>query len=203
MRRPPTAVTRSHHLPSVLRSHLPNRHPLTANRRNPLVAFIFIFPTATRYPLTATTFYKMRIAITSGYFDPMHRGHLELLDLSRAQGDVLWVIVNTDAQAALKKGKAFIDQDTRLAVTAALRVVDRAVLSIDTDGSVCATLDWLIGEAKAQGHVAVFCKGGDRNAGNIPEMTVLNKHGAKLIDGLGAKIDSSSRIIAGAKKPSA
>ena len=56
----------------------------------------------------------MRIAITSGYFDPMHRGHLELLELSRAQGDVLWVIVNTDAQAALKKGKAFIDQDTRL-----------------------------------------------------------------------------------------
>ena len=49
----------------------------------------------------------MRIAITSGYFDPMHRGHLELLELSRAQGDVLWVIVNTDAQAALKKGKAF------------------------------------------------------------------------------------------------
>jgi cytidyltransferase-like protein len=145
----------------------------------------------------------MLIAITSGYFDPMHRGHLELLDLSRAQGDVLWVIVNTDAQAALKKGKAFIDQDTRLAVTSALRVVDRAVLSIDTDGSVCATLDWLIGEAKAQGHEAVFCKGGDRNAGNIPEMTVLNKHGAKLVDGLGAKIDSSSRIIAGANKPSA
>ena len=93
----------------------------------------------------------MRIAITSGYFDPMHRGHLELLELSRAQGDALWVIVNTDAQAALKKGKAFIDQDTRLAVTSALRVVDRAVLSIDTDGSVCATLDWLIAEAKAQG----------------------------------------------------
>ena len=145
----------------------------------------------------------MRIAITSGYFDPMHRGHLELLELSRAQGDALWVIVNTDAQAALKKGKAFIDQDTRLAVTSALRVVDRAVLSVDTDGSVCATLDWLIGEAKAQGHEVVFCKGGDRHAGNIPEMTVLNRHGAKLVDGLGAKIDSSSRIIAGAKKPSA
>ena len=83
----------------------------------------------------------MRIAITSGYFDPMHRGHLELLELSRAQGDVLWVIVNTDAQAALKKGKAFIDQDTRLAVTSALRVVDRAVLSIDTDGCLLYTSD--------------------------------------------------------------
>lgn len=145
----------------------------------------------------------MRIAITSGYFDPLHRGHLELLELSRAQGDALWVIVNTDAQAALKKGRALIDQETRLAVTSALRVVDRAVLSIDTDGSVCASLDWLITEAKAQGHEAIFCKGGDRHAGNIPEMVVLHKHGAKLIDGLGAKIDSSSRIIADATKPSA
>ena len=70
----------------------------------------------------------MRIAITSGYFDPMHRGHLELLELSRAQGDILWVIVNNDVQGALKKGKSFIDQDTRLAVTAALRIVDRAYL---------------------------------------------------------------------------
>ena len=141
----------------------------------------------------------MIIAITSGYFDPMHRGHLELLELSRAQGQALWVIVNTDAQAALKKGKAFINQDTRLAVTAALRVVDRAVLALDADGSVCATLDWLIAEARAQGHEVVFCKGGDRHAGNIPELTVLHKHGAKLIDGLGAKIDSSSSIIARAQ----
>lgn len=141
----------------------------------------------------------MKIAITSGYFDPMHRGHLELLNLSREQGDQLWVIVNNDRQAALKKGKAFIEQDTRLAVTSALRVVDRAILAIDQDGSVCATLDQLIQEAKSLGHEVIFCKGGDRNAGNIPEMVVLNKHGANLIDGLGAKIDSSSRIIAAAK----
>ena len=142
----------------------------------------------------------MRIAITSGYFDPMHRGHLELLELSRQQGDALWVIVNNDLQGSLKKGKSFIDQDTRLAVTAALRIVDRAILAIDQDGSVCATLEKLIAEARAAGHEAVFCKGGDRNAGNIPEMAVLNRHGAKLIDGLGAKIDSSSRIIAASKQ---
>jgi len=141
----------------------------------------------------------MRIAITSGYFDPIHRGHLELLELSRAQGHALWVIVNNDQQAALKKGKAFIDQQTRLAVVQALRVVDRAVLATDQDGSVCETLGQLIREAKAHGHDAVFCKGGDRNSGNIPEMVVLKKEGAMLVEGLGAKIDSSSRIIAQAK----
>jgi D-beta-D-heptose 7-phosphate kinase/D-beta-D-heptose 1-phosphate adenosyltransferase len=142
----------------------------------------------------------MRIAITSGYFDPMHLGHLELLELSRAQGDALWVIVNNDAQAALKKGKAFMPEATRLGIVRALRVVDRAVLAIDNDGSVCATLDKLLTEAKTAGHEAFFCKGGDRHAGNIPEMEVLNRHGAKLIDGLGEKIDSSSSILKRAAK---
>lgn len=137
----------------------------------------------------------MIIAITSGYFDPIHRGHLELISLSRRQGDLLWVIVNNDAQAALKKGKAFMDQDTRLAIVSALRAVDRAVLAVDGDGSVSATLDLLLAEAAALGATAVFCKGGDRNAGNIPENAVLSKHGARLVDGLGAKIDSSSAII--------
>lgn len=143
----------------------------------------------------------VRIAITSGYFDPLHRGHLDLLRQSAAQGDVLWVIVNNDHQAALKKGRAFLDEATRLEIIAALRVVDRAFLSVDTDGSVCASLDVLLAEARAAGHEAVFCKGGDRHAGNIPENAVLAKHGAKLIDGLGEKIDSSSSILRRSEKP--
>lgn len=137
----------------------------------------------------------MVIAITSGYFDPLHRGHLELIELSRRQGDQLWVIVNSDAQAALKKGRAFMDQETRLAIVSALRAVDRAVLAVDADGSVSATLDLLLAEAAARGATAVFCKGGDRNAGNIPENAVLARHGARLVDGLGAKTDSSSAIL--------
>lgn len=137
----------------------------------------------------------MVIAITSGYFDPIHRGHLELIELSRGKGDKLWVIVNNYAQAALKKGKAFIDQDTRLAIVSALPAVDRAVLAVDGDGSACAILDLLLAEAAATGATAVFCKGGDRNAGNIPENAFPSKHGARLVDGLGAKIDSSSSII--------
>ena len=77
------------------------------------------------------------IAITSGYFDPLHRGHLELLRRSAGQGDKLWVIVNNDRQAALKKGKAFLDEATRLETIGELRMVDRAFLAVDTDGSVC------------------------------------------------------------------
>ncbi len=138
----------------------------------------------------------LKIAITSGYFDPLHRGHLELFRLARAQADALWVIVNSDAQAALKKGAPFLDEATRLAVVAELRDVDRAVLSADRDGSVCVTLDGLIREAVDAGHEVLFCKGGDRRAANIPETAVLARHHVRLVDGLGAKIDSSSRITA-------
>ena len=138
----------------------------------------------------------MRIAITSGYFDPLHRGHLELFRLARAQADALWVIVNNDAQAALKKGAAVIDQDTRLAVVAALRDVDFATLAEDADASVVATLGRLIAEARAAGHEPVFCKGGDRHAGNTPESALLRRERVALVDGLGDKIDSSSRLAA-------
>lgn len=137
----------------------------------------------------------MRIAITSGYFDPLHRGHLELLRRAAGQGDQLWVIVNNDRQAELKKGRAFLDEATRLETIAALRMVSKAVLSVDTDGTVCASLGVLLAEARAAGHETVFCKGGDRHAGNIPENEVLALHGARLVDGLGEKIASSSDIL--------
>ena len=146
-------------------------------------------------PRTSSNIVFVRIAITSGYFDPLHRGHLELLRRSAGQGDKLWVIVNNDRQAALKKGRAFLDEATRLETISELRMVDRAFLSIDNDGSVCASLDQLMNEAKLGGHDVVFCKGGDRHAGNIPENAVLARHGAKLVDGLGEKIDSSSDIL--------
>ena len=138
---------------------------------------------------------SVRIAITSGYFDPLHRGHLELLRQSAGQGDKLWVIVNNDRQAALKKGRAFLDEATRLETIAELRMVDRVFLSVDSDASVCASLDVLLAEACAAGYQVVFCKGGDRHAGNIPENEVLARHGARLVDGLGDKIDSSSQIL--------
>jgi cytidyltransferase-like protein len=141
----------------------------------------------------------MRIAITSGYFDPLHRGHLEALELSRRHGQALWVIVNNDAQAALKKGRAFLDEATRLAVVSHLKMVDRAILSVDKDGTVCETLVKLLDELEASGHTAVFCKGGDRFAANTPEFKILRDRNVLFVDGLGDKIDSSSSIIARAR----
>lgn len=140
----------------------------------------------------------MRIAITSMYANPLHPGHVECLELSKELADELIVIVNSDHQAKLKRGtESFQDEQYRLRLVESLKPVDRAVLAIDTDGSVCATLDALITELKGRGDVdeIIFTKGGDRFAGEIPERTVLDKHGVRIVDGLGAKTHSSSHYV--------
>ncbi|MEK6898804.1 MAG: adenylyltransferase/cytidyltransferase family protein [Nanoarchaeota archaeon] len=131
------------------------------------------------------------IVVASGYFDPAHIGHIEYLELAKKLGDKLIVIVNNDHQASLKKGKAFMPQEERLAIVKALRCVDEVFLSIDTDASVCKSLESI------KPHI--FAKGGDRFATEIPESSVCKKHGIKIIDGLGAKIQSSSDLVAKSK----
>lgn len=94
------------------------------------------------------------LAITSMYANPIHPGHIECLELSRSEtgADELWVIVNNDRQAEMKRGiKSFQDQDFRMQVVASLKPVDRVFLAIDEDGSVCASLAALIAEAKSSG----------------------------------------------------
>ena len=82
------------------------------------------------------------IVIASGYFNPIHPGHIECLELCRELGDELWVIVNNDHQARLKTGKddVFQDENFRMKIASALRVVNQAFLSVDQDGSVCESI---------------------------------------------------------------
>src|SRR3989344_9004617 len=103
----------------------------------------------------------MIVVAASGYFDPLHKGHLDYLKEAKRLGDKLIVIVNNDFQAGLKKGKSFIPQDQRLLIIKSLSFVDEVFLSIDRDKSVCLSL------AKIKPNI--FAKGGDRSAGEIPE----------------------------------
>ena len=126
----------------------------------------------------------MKIVATSGYFDPLHVGHLECLELAKELGDKLIVIVNSDYQARLKKGKPFMKEDDRLKIVAALKCVDEVFLSIDKDKSQCESLK------KIKPHI--FANGGDRTSDEIPESKVCKQYNIQIIDGLGAKIRSSS-----------
>jgi rfaE bifunctional protein nucleotidyltransferase chain/domain len=133
-----------------------------------------------------------KIVVASGYFDPIHIGHIEYLEQSKKLGDVLIVIVNNDHQASLKKGKPFMPASSRVKVVRALKCVDIVIESVDTDKSVCKTLAAL--------HPDIFTNGGDQLNDCIPEARVCREMGILMIDRLGDKIDSSSKLIEQAKQ---
>ena len=128
---------------------------------------------------------KIRVAV-SGYFDPIHVGHLEYLRMAKELGDSLVVIVNNNYQCKLKKGKHFMDENDRVEIVKALRFVDEVFLSVDKDRTVCKSLD----EIKPD----VFANGGDRATSEVPETPVCKKFNIKMVDGLGDKIRSSSSL---------
>jgi cytidyltransferase-like protein len=129
---------------------------------------------------------KLTTVAVSGYFDPIHVGHLEYLQLAKKLGDNLIVIINNNLQAELKKGSTFMDEKDRMEIVAALRCVDEVFLSIDTDKSVCKSLEHIKPD--------IFANGGDRSLDEIPETAVMKKYNIKMVDGLGLKIRSSSDL---------
>ena len=137
---------------------------------------------------------KPKTIIVSGYFNPLHKGHIELLKKAKEVGDQLWVIVNSDLQRELKGSKAFMDQDERLIIISALGIVDKALISIDNDKTQCATLAKLADKYSSDFEL-YFANGGDQNNDSISEVSVCKEKGIGLIDGLGGKIQSSSWLL--------
>lgn len=125
-----------------------------------------------------------RTVVASGYFDPIHVGHIEYLEMAAKLGDKLIVIVNNDNQAVLKKGTPFMTEGDRLKIVSSLKCVDEVFLSIDEDPTVCRSLQAVSPD--------IFAKGGDRFVDEIPEATTCKEIGAEIVDGLGMKIRSSS-----------
>ncbi|RZP09336.1 MAG: cytidyltransferase [Flavobacteriales bacterium] len=128
----------------------------------------------------------MKVVAISGYFDPIHVGHLEYINMAKKLGDKLVVIVNNNYQCELKKGKPFMDEKDRVTIVSNLKNVDEAFLSIDKDKTVCASLEKIKPD--------IFANGGDRKNYEIPESVICKKYDIKIIDGLGDKIRSSSDL---------
>ena len=126
-----------------------------------------------------------KIAI-SGYFDPIHVGHIEYINNAKKLGDWLVVIVNNNNQCALKKGKYFMDEKDRVLIVKNIKAVDEVFLSIDEDKTVCKSLKKV--------NPDVFANGGDRKNYEIPESKVCKENNIQIIDGLGDKIRSSSDL---------
>jgi cytidyltransferase-like protein len=137
---------------------------------------------------------KPKAIIVSGYFNPLHKGHLELFQKAKASGNQLWVIVNSDHQRELKGSKEFMDENERLLIVSAVGIVDKALISIDKDKTQCATLADLADKYSEKNEL-FFANGGDQDNDSIPEVPVCREKGIGLIEGLGDKIQSSSWLL--------
>ncbi len=135
------------------------------------------------------------ITVVSGYFNPIHIGHVRLLEAADALGDEVIVIVNNDRQQLLKKGKVIMAEEERLEVVRAIRYVDQAVLAIDDDPTIVRTLDQIARDnPDAQ---ITFANGGDRqSADDVPETAVCQRYGIEMKFAVGGneKLNSSSNI---------
>ncbi len=137
---------------------------------------------------------KPKAIIVSGYFNPIHKGHIEYFNNAKVKGNLLIVIVNSDYQRALKGSKEFQNEDERVFIVSNIKSVDQVFLSIDHDRTVCATIK-LIHKQFSNNYQLAFANGGDQNNESIPEVPVCNELGIELIDGMGIKIQSSSWLL--------
>ena len=141
---------------------------------------------------TRTKMKTKKTAIVSGYFDPLHVGHIEYFKMAKELADELIVIVNNHKQCFLKKADEFMSEHDRLEIVYHLDMVDEAILSCDKDKSVCETIR-MIKRMKPMDELT-FCNGGDRqiDQNNIFEFKVCQELEIPMVDGLGDKIRSSS-----------
>lgn len=144
-----------------------------------------------------------KVVVCSGYYNPIHVGHLDNFYEAAKLGNHLVVIVNNDAQVKIKGSTPFMDQYQRLRIVSSIKPVDEAFLSIDTDGTVVESLkaihtryNFARGYCPQGRFEIIFAKGGDRTLGNTPEEIFCKSVGIKTVYAVGGgKTESSSSLI--------
>lgn len=142
----------------------------------------------------------MKLVIVSGFFNPLHGGHIDMIEAAAKLGDRLIVIVNNDAQQIEKKGKVILDENNRARLMGALRYVDEVIIGIDPAGNHWPSTKTLeLVADKYPNDELIFANGGDRPSPEAlpgPEAEMCRTKGIKMVFGIGGdtKADSSTRI---------
>jgi len=140
----------------------------------------------------------MKIGIISGYFNPIHTGHLDYIEAAKQKCGVLYVIVNSDAQVNVKGSVAFMNEGDRVRIVKALQAVNYAFVSVDEDASVVKSIEQIYKCNQDDPFIDsfVFMNGGDRVAGNTPEEEYCREIGIETLYNIGGgKTQSSSTLI--------
>jgi cytidyltransferase-like protein len=145
----------------------------------------------------------VRVVVISGFFNPIHCGHIDYIRAAASLGDKLVVIVNNDKQVRLKGTVPFMSEEDRLKIVSNIKGVDSAVISVDKDGTVCQSVreeyykhynDYFFTSM-------VFANGGDRKEGGIPESVLEKEIGVSMVYNVGGeKTESSSDLISRVKE---
>ena len=141
-----------------------------------------------------------KIVLVTGGFDPLHSGHIAYFKAAKQLGDTLVVGVNSDTWLARKKGQAFMPLLERTAIIRELECVDFVIDFDDADNTAKHAI-WMVRQSYPQDDI-IFANGGDRTAGNIPEMDADDKN-LYFAFGVGGenKANSSSWILQEWKAP--
>ena len=140
----------------------------------------------------------MRVGIISGYFNPIHTGHLDYIEGAKQRCDLLYVIVNSDRQVDIKGSKQFMDEGSRLRIVRALAYVNKAMVSIDDDSTVCRSIKAIHKQYCDDPFLTdiFFMNGGDRSQGTVPESEICEVLDIKMIYNVGGiKTESSSTLL--------
>ena len=134
------------------------------------------------------------IILVSGGFDPIHSGHIKLINDANKFGDVV-VLLNSDAWLRNKKGKEFLPFSERKIIMQNIKgVID--VIEFDDSDKTC--IDG-IQKAKSlfKNNLIKFANGGDRNNNTTPEKDYCDKNNIETLFGIGGnnKSNSSSWIL--------
>ena len=144
---------------------------------------------------------KYKVMLVSGGFDPVHKGHLEMIAEARKQAEEVWVILNNDFWLRQKKGQEFMDQDEREYIMSQVKGVTKTFIlnpRIPGDKTVCDGIYSAVMAYRREfdGEMSMaFGNGGDRIEGNIPEADYCDSMGVDMVWGLGKKVQSSSWLI--------
>jgi len=141
---------------------------------------------------------KSKVVIVSGYFNPIHIGHVRMIREAAKLGDFLYVIVNNDKQVKLKGSVPFMKELDRMEIVSLIKGVEYSLLSIDKDLTVCESLERLKGLGDVD---MIFANGGDRGKKNVPEVETCKRLGIDMAWNVGGKkIRASSELISKAFK---